>query len=559
MTEDERVGLEELLVFMRDARGFDFTGYKRTSLGRRIRRRMESVGIDDFPTYRDHLEADADEFARLFDTILINVTSFFRDAECWELLQSEVVPDIVGRLAEDDPIRVWCPGCSSGQEAYSLAIVFNEVLGDEAFRDRVKIYATDVDEDALRTARHGSYAAKDVEAVPEELRARYFDRSGARYEFRLDLRRQIIFGRHDVTRDAPISHLHLLSCRNTMMYFNANTQAEVIDRFGFALADGGYLFLGRAEMLLADGERFEAVNVPMRLFRRRPGIRNNPRVHPALARGDVPIAPNVLRGRQLRDLALSTSQAAHLIVDVEGVLVSANNQARAMFGVTGRDEGRLLRDLEISYRPVELRSLIEQAQAERRLIRLNAVERAVGPSEVHYVDVQVQPLTTGDGAVLGTDVVFNDVTSFIRLQEEAKQVRQDLETAYEELQSTVEELETTNEELQSTVEELETTNEELQSTNEELETTNEELQSTNEELETMNEELRTRSAELDETSRYLSGVVSSVPGAVVVVDGGLRVRLWNAGAEEMWGLREGEAKGVSFFALDFGLPTGQLR
>ncbi|HEX6420081.1 MAG TPA: PAS domain-containing protein, partial [Acidimicrobiales bacterium] len=238
-------------------------------------------------------------------------------------------------------------------------------------------------------------------------------------------------------------------------------------------------------------------------------------------------------------------QAAHLIVDVEGVLVSANNQARAMFGVTGRDEGRLLRDLEISYRPVELRSLIEQAQAERRLIRLNAVERAVGPGEVHYVDVQVQPLTTGDGTALGAAVVFNDVTSFIRLQEEAKQVRQDLETAYEELQSTVEELETTNEELQSTVEELETTNEELQSTNEELET--------------MNEELRTRSSELDETSRYLSGVVSSVPGAVVVVDGGLRVRLWNAGAEEMWGLREGEAKGVSFFALDFGLPTGQLR
>jgi two-component system, chemotaxis family, CheB/CheR fusion protein len=557
--DDDKVGMEDLLAFMRDARGFDFTGYKRSSLGRRIRKRMNAVDISDFGSYRDQLEADADEFGRLFDTILINVTSFFRDPEAWELLRTEVMPDVLRRLGADESLRVWCPGCSSGEEAYSLAIALAEVLGAEAFRDRVKIYATDVDEDALRTARHGVYSAKALEAVPEDLREQYFDQTGASFEFRLDLRRQIIFGRHDVTRDAPISHLHLLSCRNTLMYFNSATQADILDRFHFALADGGYLFLGRAEMLLADGERFEAVSIPLRTFRRRPGARATPNPHPALGPADIRISPNVIRGRQLRDLALGGSPVAHIIVDVDGVVVLANNQARAMFGLSSRDEGRLLRDLEISYRPVELRSLIEQAQTERRLIQLRAIERSLSPGDVHYLDLQIQPMISDEGPVLGADVVFSDVTSYVRVQEEAKQARQDLETAYEELQSTVEELETTNEELQSTVEELETTNEELQSTNEELETTNEELHSTNEELETMNEELRTRSAELDESGRYLTGVLASVPIAVVVLDGDLRVQLWNAGAEEMWGLREAEVRGQAFFGLDFGLPTGQLR
>jgi two-component system, chemotaxis family, CheB/CheR fusion protein len=557
-TEDDK-DLEELLAFMRDARGFDFTGYKRSSLGRRIRRRMSTLGVHEFGVYRDVLEADAEEFGRLFDTILINVTSFFRDSDCWDLLRTEVVPDFVRRLRGDEPVRVWCPGCSSGEEAYSLAIVIAEVLGAEAFRERVKIYATDVDEDALRTARHGVYSAKALEALPEDLRERYFDRTGTSFEFRLDLRRQIIFGRHDVTRDAPISHLHLLSCRNTLMYFNAATQRDILDRFHFALSDGGYLVLGRAEMLLGDGQRFEAVSMPLRIFRARPGTRVTPQARPTLSPPGVSMTTTGLRGRILRDLSLDSSPVAHVVVDIDGMVIAINNQARATFGLTSRDEGRPLRDLEISYRPVELRSLIEQAQTEKRLVRLNAIERPLGPDDVHYLDLHVQPLVSSEGTVLGTDVIFSDVTSYVRVQEDAKQARHELQGAYEELQSTIEELETTNEELQSTIEELETTNEELQSTNEELETTNEELQSTNEELEAMNEELRTRTAELDETTRYLEAILAGVPVAVIVLDGGLRVRLWNSAAEELWGLRGSEVREESFFGLDFGLATGQLR
>jgi len=230
-----------------------------------------------------------------------------------------------------------------------------------------------------------------------------------------------------------------------------------------------------------------------------------------------------------------------------------------MFQMTARDIGRPFHDLEISYRPVEMRSLIERAYAEHRVVRVNAVERAVGPGEIQFLDIHIQPLWGTDGLSAGVMVMFIDTSVVTRLQLEAKRNREDLDTAHEELQSTNEELETTNEELQSSIEELETTNEELQSTNEELETTNEELQSGNEELETMNEEMRIRTSELDEARSFLEGVLSSVAAGVVVLDAELLVRSWNKGAEELWGLRADEVRNQGFFGLDFGLPTADVR
>ena len=230
-----------------------------------------------------------------------------------------------------------------------------------------------------------------------------------------------------------------------------------------------------------------------------------------------------------------------------------------MFGMTAHDLGRPFRDLEISYRPIELRSLIEQAYAERRVVRVNAVERPIGPAEVQYLDIHIQPLWGSDGLSAGVLLMFVDTSAATRLQLEVRRSKQDLDTVHEELQSTNEELETANEELQSSIEELETTNEELQSTNEELETTNEELQSGNEELETMNEEMQLRTAELDEARTFLEGVLSSMAGGVVVLDAELTVRSWNKGAEELWGLRADEVRNRAFFRLDFGLPTADVR
>lgn len=550
--------LEALLAFIKDARGFDFTGYKRTSLARRIRKRMQTAKFGQYADYRDFLESNAEEFQELFNTILINVTSFYRDPEAWNYLQTTVVPGLVQKAGPDEEIRIWSAGCSSGEEAYTLAIIFAEHLGIEECARRVKIYATDVDEEALREARAGVYSLKALERLPEEVKTRYFEPNGALFAFRRDLRRRVIFGRHDVTRDAPISRIDLLVCRNTLMYFNVEAQAKIIERFHFALNDGGHLLLGKAEMLLADGVRFDVADMRNRVFKLRSsgGAAGKP------ARFDVRAAggtQSVARRRLVSELALASSPDPVLGLDLDGTVALINGSARLQFGLSSHHVGLPFHDLEISYRPIELRSMIDRAHSERRSVRVDSVRWQKGAGEAQYFDIIVRPLLTTDGEDTGAVITFIDTTEATRLQHEVKRIQEDLATAYTELQSTNAELETVNEELQSSIEELETTNEELQSTNEELETTNEELQSGNEELETMNEEMRTRTAELDETRMFFEGVLSSVEAGVVVLDGELQVRSWNRGAEELWGMRAEEVYRESFFTLDFGLPTAGLR
>ncbi|MGW5863326.1 CheR family methyltransferase [Streptomyces sp. NPDC055239] len=556
-------GLEDLLAFIRDARGFDFTGYKRSTLGRRIRKRMGDVGMQGYADYRDLLETDADEFRALFNTILINVTSMFRDPEAWALLKRDVLPELLQSVGAQGEIRVWSAGCSSGEEAYSLAMLLAEAIGVEECLKRVKIYATDVDEEALRDARSGQYPAKSLEPLSKQLRDKYFERNGTQYAFRTDLRRRVIFGRHDITRDAPISRLDLLVCRNTLMYFNVEAQTQILDRFHFALREEGYLFLGKAEMLLNDTERFEAVSIRQRVFRRRPGgAPPYPTTTPLKARANMALErQHATQAGQLRDLILDSTPGASVALDGNGVVIMINHGARSQFGLTPNDVGRPFQDLEISYRPAELRSLIDQAVYERRPMHVRGAERRMG-NDLQYFDIDIQPILGGPGGPglpVAINVTFMDVTQSTRLKAEVKRVREDLETAYEELQSTNEELETTNEELQSSIEELETTNEELQSTNEELETTNEELQSGNEELETMNDEMRLRTTDLDEAHAFLEGVVSSIAAGVVVLSADMRAKNWNRGAVDLWGLRPDEVIDEQFFALDFGLPTDRLR
>ena len=286
-------------------------------------------------------------------------------------------------------------------------------------------------------------------------------------------------------------------------------------------------------MLLSDSERFEVVNMRQRIFRRRRGAALS-RYQSVAMRLDVIGAPemrDVTRKRQLRDLALEAAPYATIGVDTDGNVVLINTQMRNMFGMTARDIGRPFHELEISYRPVELRSLIERAYAEHRVIRVSSIERQVAPDETQYLDIQIQPLWGSDGLSTGVMIIFLDTTLTTRLQLEVKRNREDLDTAHEELQST----------------------------NEELETTNEELQSGNEELETMNEEMQVRTAELDEARTFLEGVLSSVAAGVVVLDSELQVRSWNKGAEELWGLRADEVRHQPFFDLVFGLPTGEVR
>ena len=516
---------------------------------------MEAVEVDSHLAYVDFLEVHPDEFAFLFNTILINVTGFFRDAASWDYLGAEIVPRVLESRSEG-PIRVWCAGCASGEETYSMAMLLAEALGEQAYLDRVKIYATDVDEEALNEARHASYSAKAVEPVSSELLERYFDRVEQRYVFRKDLRRTVIFGRNDLVQDAPISRVDLLTCRNTLMYFNAETQSQILNRFHFALDNSGFLYLGKSEMLITHSELFKPVNLKRRVFTKvvRPTLRDRLLFAAQPNHLDFEGAP----GAAVRDSALDASPVAQIAVDADGTLVLANEHARTLFGLAVNDLGRALKDLEVSYWPVDLRSNIELAHADRRGIALTNVAVTSAHGEPRELEVRVTPLFSGD-RVLGTSVTYADVTAQRQLQTDLEESKRELETAYEELQSTVEELETTNEELQSTNEELETTNEELQSTNEELETMNEELQSTNEELETINDELRQRTLELNEVNAFLETILTSMGVAVVVLDRSLTVRIWNAHSADLWGLRSDEVEGENFLNLDLGLPVDRLK
>jgi two-component system CheB/CheR fusion protein len=548
---------EALLEHIREQRAFDFTGYKRASLARRVQRRMESVGIGGYDEYLDQLIVHPDEFTHLFNTVLINVTSFFRDADAWAYLQSEILPGILQRR-EEQPIRVWSAGCASGEEAYSLAIALAELLGIDDFRHRVKIYATDVDEEALAQARQATYSERELRSVDAGLRDKYFEPVNNRFVFRKELRRSVIFGRNDLVQDAPISHVDVLACRNTLMYFNAETQSQILNRMHFALHPDGILFLGKAEMLLTHSEHFRPVELKRRFFTK---INTEKTVRrqiatPEDARAVVEDRPEMDR---LRQAALMSSASAQIVLDPEGNLAVSNLRAMHLFGLGPRDVGRPIRDLEISYRPVELRAHIEEAQLNRRQVWIRDVEQVRTGGEALCLDVQIVPLVDETGSDLGLTIVFNDVTQARQLQKELTYANRQLEIAYEELQSTNEELETTNEELQSTVEELETTNEELQSTNEELETMNEELQSMNDELQLSNSSLRDQQNEVERLNRFMSAVLGSMNSGVVVVDADMQIRAWNSRAEDLWGVRTDEALGEHLLNLDIGLPMEQLR
>jgi two-component system CheB/CheR fusion protein len=548
---------EALLEHLKASRGFDFTGYKRSSLMRRVNRRMTQVGIANYVDYMDHLELQGDEFTALFNTILINVTGFFRDPDTWDCLGQEVLPALLAARGPAQPLRVWSAGCASGEEAYTLAMVLAELLGPTGFRDRVKIYATDVDEEALTHARHATYSEREVSGIPPQMLEKYFDLTGGRYVFRKDLRRSVIFGRNDLVQDAPISRIDMLVCRNTLMYFTAEAQARILSRFHFALSPTGVLLLGKAEMLLSHGAMFTPVDLKHRMFRKvARDVPQNGMLLGGLPSQAPRAEPSGLDALQVE--ALLASPLAQVVISADGLVALVNRQAEQLLAVSANDVGRPFRDLEVSYRPLELRRHIEQAQAERRTVRVTDVSLSrIG--QVTDLEVQVDPLINAAGEVLGATVAFHDVTEARRLQDEVEQANRQLETAYEELQSTNEELETTNEELQSTVEELETTNEELQSTNEELETMNEELQSTNDELQTINDELQDRTGELNEAKGFLETILTSLRAGVIVLSTELHVRVWNRQAQELWGLRPEESVGQHFLNLDFGLPTDQLR
>ena len=541
----DELSLRELIQIVADEHGLDLRGYKQSTLDRRLRKRMFQLNISSVRQYAEKLQEDPNEVNELLNTVLINVTEFFRDQQAWEVLHQEVLPKVLRSLRPGDSFRAWSAGCASGEEPYSLAILIADILGPKLGDFDIKIYATDIDDEALTTARRGEYSHDRLRRVRPEWQQQYF--SGKEpLRINRDVRRLVIFGRSNLVNDAPISHCNIVICRNVLIYFDTEAQRQILRRLHYGLEPNGILFLGKAESKLSESRFFRPINSRWRIFQRITEVREHGSLRdfsrPETAMADDPKIQHELNLLRLQQRYLmDTLKAGVMILDNRDIVITHNEPAVSTWALPGmRIEGKRLANTELVFRCPELPAYLETSKANNSenvsfscRVRLDGDDRTI--------QVTLKPMLSDTGERDGTVVYAEDITAHERLQNTVEQ----LEATGEELQSANEELETTNEELQSTNEELETTNEELQSTNEELETTNEELQSLNEELENMNEELERRTHELNDLTARYAETLRGMPWPVLLVDREERIQLWNTAAQRLFGVGATSVVGVS--------------
>ncbi len=538
--------LRDVLQYLAEERGVDLRGYKATSLDRRFRHRMFQVKIGSYADYLDYLRHHADEVNNLLNTVLINVTHFFRDPQAWEVLRREVIPEFADRLRPGDSFRVWSAGCATGEEAYSVAIMLTDFFGANIRSYDVKVYATDVDEEALEVARRGEYRADKLRHVRPEWREQFFQGNDICRVGR-EIRRLCIFGRTNLVTDAPISHVDLLLCRNVLIYFDSTLQVQTLRRLHYALEPGGVLMLGKAETQLSQSALFSAINPKWRIFRRvEPEGRRTAVTGPA-AREEALLVRNRQDYALLKtyhDAILATVEPGLMVLDNRDIVLTENESALRLFGLKEPSTGKHISESGMIGRCGELLPRLESLhKTGEPVIQFECP--LIENGDPRLLRITLRTITSQAGDRAGTLIYVDDITT----QEKLQQSVEELETTSEELQSSNEELETTNEELQSTNEELETTNEELQSTNEELETTNEELQALNEELGTTNEELEVRTRELDEVNARYAETLAKMPWPVLLVDKNQIVQFWNSSIERLFGLADKSVIGLELKQL----------
>jgi len=547
--------LKDFVRHLAEERGVDLRAYKVTTVERRVRHRMRQLGIGSYDEYLEYTGKEPAEKARLVDTVLINVTRFFRDPQAWEILNNKVLPMLFKDRQPGSSFRVWSAGCATGEEPYSVAILLCEMLGPQIKDYDLKIYATDHDASALNAARHGEYPADSVRGVRPEIRAKYFTGNKTVRVVR-DVRRMVIFGRGNLLTDAPISHVDLLLCRNLLIYFDVAAQTHILGRLKYGLNDGGVLFLGKSESQLKRNSGFITIDPRWRIFQRQPAAGDAARGKAGQMKPEIESDLSAKARKELErlklyyDAVLATLEPGMLVLDSGDKVISENDKVLKLWELSGKLSGQKLQETELWNRCPELKESLEASRANGpRSVTFdcNASPRTV-------VTCTIKPILSESGAgQVGTLIYMENVTSRVTLQSTIEE----LETTAEELQSANEELETTNEELQSTNEELETTNEELQSTNEELETTNEELQSLNEELETTNEELSSRTRELDEVNARYSEMIERMPWPVLLASDDTVVYMFNSAAKKLFGFAHPSEKGIRLQELPLDNNTRQ--
>ncbi len=537
-------GLQDILALILSQRGADFRCYKKSTIVRRIERRMGVHRISDFARYYQLLWQDTDEVTQLFKDLLINVTSFFRDGEAFEDLRKEAVVPLVQAKKAGEPLRVWVPGCASGEEAYSVAMILMEELGT-ARKDRLlQIFATDADEDALEFARQGIYPESIAIDVPPERLSRFFIRNERGYQISELLRKAVVFAVHNLITDPPFSKMDLISCRNLLIYLDTDTQTRLMPLFNFALNPGGYLFLGKSEGISGQNDLFDIVSKKARIYRRltpaRPIVLDSPilpgKKRVMLHAGPVAIKPTVAAlADVIRQVLLGHFSASVVLTDRKGQILQFHGQTGKYLDMPTAEPNLNLLQIAKGGLSTKLRVAMHKAIEDGRTVTLDSVP-VTRDKDSPFVRVTITPALQKAHAEPLLAVIFEDVLrSSAPISHQAqsgesetavKQLEDELRGTQQELQATIEDLQASNEELRVANEEVVSTNEELQSTIEELETSKEELQSVNEELITVNSELRDKVERLDAANSDLDNFMKSTEIATLFLDGGLRIKFF---------------------------------
>ncbi len=545
----------ELLQILLARTRIDFRDYKETTVNRRIHRRMVALGIDDYEDYVEHCRTSETEVDALHRDLLISVTRFFRDPEQFEQLRTELVEMI--RTREPGQLRVWIAGCATGEEAYSIAILLADILGgpDELEKNRVQIFATDIDDRALDIARRGIYPITAMQDIPARFLDTYFLSHGGTIEVVPQLRAITLFSKHNIFQDPPFINIDLATLRNVLIYFNQALQERVLARIHYSLRPKGLMFLGTSESVGAMELHFEGHRNADKIFEKR-GVsraqqivineavtRSTPRGRQSTAKESSDMAENRSDRDQMFDALART-------VAPNGFVVTRNGSIVRVFG----DVSPLLQLDETSSLSLSLRILRGKLRDEASVLISLALKKnsfregrwhdleGPGFNQVRMICYPIIASSGEDHVLIAFQTRFEENTGepieALSDQERTQYILQmetEVQSTRETLQQTVEELQTSNEELQSVNEEMQSTNEEMQATNEELETSNEELQSTNEELITVNEEMQVNAVELQTVSTELTAVLRTSPFPVLVIDQALVVRRASASAAQFLG------------------------
>jgi len=569
-TETEKMDwLNKIYNLLKIHLGHNFSYYKKSTILRRIDRRMGVNQIRDHDEYVRYLRDNPKELQCLFHELLIGVTNFFRDPKSYEALKGDVLPKIIQDMNDGDMFRVWVPGCSSGEEAYSLAMVLLESLDKTSRRVSLQLFGTDIDSRAIDKARQGLYPSNIRTDVSQERLNRFFYKESEHYyRIRKEVRELVIFSVQDVLKDPPFSHLNLLSCRNLLIYLNSEAQKKLLPLFHYTLRPGGILMLGSSETVGGFTSLFQTVNTTWKIFRRKdvPNSKMKPMTFPT----GIPREPSYLREKtkQQQPVRENLEPLAHkAIVDrfaPPSVLVDNSGNILHVAGRTGRyletpsgPPSNNILDMAREGLRIELSSALRLAKTRKEHVVLNKVKVRVNGAR-QLIKLHVFPLDKPmelSGRFL---VAFEDLkeaetvedpddngkASFSWRELRISELEQELMHTRESHQSTIEELESSNEELKSTNEELQSSNEELQSTNEEMESTKEEQQSLNEELQTVNAELQSKVDELSVAQDDMNNLLNNTQIATIFVDGDLRIKRFSKEA----------AKIINLIGSDVGRP-----